>query len=178
MSVRVMTGTMLRLSYSASSMDHTLPCTDEDALKRTQLYEAADRRAAFWGAAVIRASLYNRMAWIEDTKRRLELLVLCDDVLGLVASRTQVRVPAPLAGTCIPHRLCTCPAAHAFRTGCASGLGPARGYLQAPEAATSSKADRDAPLRHDGALHARPPKRRRLKWPSLGWAAPHSQLFR
>ena len=91
---------MLQLQYkpsaTASAVQHG--SHSEDALKRVRLWEQTQRCAAFWSAAVCRATLWMRLVWIEQAAAQLQLLAMNDDCLNIVAARTPVAIP--LAGTC------------------------------------------------------------------------------
>ena len=54
-------------------------------MERLALWEQVESKAAFWGGAVLRATLWASMVWMAEMKRQLELQSLCDDCLGLVA---------------------------------------------------------------------------------------------
>lgn len=94
---------MLQLQYKESSP--VAPCAAtsavhdaEDALRRVRLWEQTQRCAAFWSAAICRATLWMRLVWIEQCATQLQLLTMCDDCLSIVAARAPVAIP--LAGTC------------------------------------------------------------------------------
>ena len=82
----------------ASSALTTL--TPRDVLRDVAKRERACKWAAFWGTAVLRACHWMAAAWDRQVLASMEqsLVMLCDDCLGLVATRSQVSVP--LAGTC------------------------------------------------------------------------------